>query len=344
MGVDHLVIKGFGIFTLFVVLAAKDQGITKITQPSSISNAAKKSTDVLIDTEAATKQEPKLVSQLTGKGTRRIEVQRPVIEDGADDAREYEEMGDDSQATDVLNEVRGQERNKEEIFDTMKQYKAEKEIQDSRRPETQVFGKEINKEKNKGLLAAALSDDDKQTGDNSDDSIAEDAVFQEALLAHNRFRALHHVLPLQWNVTLAEQAQNTAESVAGDPSTFQGEPVGENIAQIWHDLQRAPLKATTIWYAEKKTYSYSYPVLTDNVKHFTQMIWKDTTQLGMGAAPSPSGKYVIVVALYRPIGNDVHRLRDNVEKPGPDKDVYATIKTEITKPRDYEKEKLLEGF
>jgi len=43
-------------------------------------------------------------------------------------------MGDDSQATDVLNEVRGQERNKEEIFDTMKQYKAEKEIQDSRRP------------------------------------------------------------------------------------------------------------------------------------------------------------------------------------------------------------------
>ncbi|XP_015779298.1 PREDICTED: uncharacterized protein LOC107357170 [Acropora digitifera] len=134
MGVDHLVIKGFGIFTLFVVLAAKDLGITKITQPSSISNAPKKSTDVIIDTEAATKQEPKLVSQLEGKGTRRIEVQRPVIEDGADDAREYEEMGDDSQATDVLNEVRGQERNKEEIFDTIKQYKAEKEIQDSRRP------------------------------------------------------------------------------------------------------------------------------------------------------------------------------------------------------------------
>lgn len=132
--------------------------------------------------------------------------------------------------------------------------------------------------------------------------------------------------------------------MAGDPSTFQGEPVGENIAQIWHDLQRAPLKATTIWYAEKKTYSYSYPVLTDNVKHFTQMIWKGTTQLGMGAAPSPSGKYVIVVALYRPSGNDVHRLRDNVQKPGPDEDVYATIKTEITKPRDYKKEKLLEGF
>lgn len=169
--------------------------------------------------------------------------------------------------------------------------------------------------------------------------LAIDAVFQEALVAHNRFRSIHHVLPLQWNATLAEQAQNIAESVASDPSTFQGEPAGENIAQIWHDLPRAPLKATTIWYAEKKGYSFSYPVLSDNVKHFTQMVWKDTTQLGMGAAPSPSNKYVIVVALYRPLGNDIHRLRDNVQKPGPEKDVYATIKEKISKPNDEKRDK-----
>ena len=165
-----------------------------------------------------------------------------------------------------------------------------------------------------------------------------DAIFQEALTAHNKFRSLHHVLPLQWNATLAEQAQNIAESVASDPSTFQGEPAGENIAQIWHDLQRAPLKATTIWYGEKKAYSFSYPVLNDKVKHFTQMIWKDTNQLGMGAAPSPSGKYVIVVALYRPLGNDSHRLRDNVQKAGQQQDVYATIKEKIFKPNGHKKD------
>ena len=159
-----------------------------------------------------------------------------------------------------------------------------------------------------------------------------DAVFQEALVAHNKLRAIHHVFPLQWNATLAEQAQRTAESVASDPSTFQGEPVGENIAQIWHDLPRAPLKATTIWYSEKKAFSFSYPELNDKVKHFTQMVWKDTTQLGMGAAPSPSGKYVIVVAFYRPLGNDIHRIRDNVQRAGPVQDVYATIKEKISKP------------
>jgi len=36
-----------------------------------------------------------------------------------------------------------------------------------------MLGKEMNKLKNKGLLAAALSDDDKQTADRSDESIAE---------------------------------------------------------------------------------------------------------------------------------------------------------------------------
>ena len=178
--------------------------------------------------------------------------------------------------------------------------------------------------------------------------IKTDAVFQEALLAHNKFRSNHHVLPLQWNATLAEQAQNIAESVASDPSNYQGEPVGENIAQIWHDLPRAPLKATTIWYSEKNAYSFSYPELNDKVKHFTQMVWKDTNQLGMGAAPSPSGKYVIVVALYRPLGNDSHRLRDNVQRVGPEQDVYATIKERIFKPNDDRKDnhktKQLEGF
>ena len=164
--------------------------------------------------------------------------------------------------------------------------------------------------------------------------IKTDAVFQEALAAHNKLRAMHHVTPLQWNATLAEQAQQTAESVSSDPSTFQGEPPGENIAQIWHDLPRAPLKATTIWYSEKKSFSFSYPELNDKVKHFTQMIWRDTTQLGMGAAPSPSGKYVIVVALYRPVGNDMHRIRDNVQRAGPVQDVYATIKEKITKPNN----------
>ncbi|KAJ7390732.1 hypothetical protein OS493_022813 [Desmophyllum pertusum] len=402
MELNNLNLKRFSLLLLIpVLIQAKDLGTnTTKTNQVFIANETKKSSDVVINTGIVLNQKPQSLSQLVGRGNRRIEVQRPLVEDGTDETREYEdEVSDTSPATDVLSEVTGRERNKEEIFDAVRPYKSHDDdkldIQDRRRPDAHILGKELNKLKNKGLLAE--SEDDKQPAYGSDESIAEgasrktleiyiaeekadqqkrhddnrniqapqnnsigvvknedkpkntsgtgtgilrnktttsnsNAVFQEALAAHNKLRAMHHVLPLQWNVTLAEQAQQTAESVASDPSTYQGEPAGENIAQIWHDLPRAPLKATTIWYSEKKSFSFSYPELNDKVKHFTQMVWKDTTQLGMGAAPSPSGKYVIVVALYRPMGNDIHRIRDNVQRAGPAQDVYATIKETISKP------------
>lgn len=325
-----LYLKGLNLLLLIPFLVqAKGVGsnTTKINQ-TMIANATKKSSHILIHEGVVSDQMPQSSSQLVERSDRRLEVQRPLAEDGTDETREYEEeVSDSSPATDMLSEVAGRERNKEEVLDAVRPYKSQDDdkfdIQDRRRQGAQMLGKELNKMKNKGLMA-----------ESEDESIAEDAVFQEALAAHNKLRAMHHVNPLQWNVTLAEQAQQTAESVASDPSTFQGEPLGENIAQIWHDLPRAPLKATTIWYSEKKSFSFSYPELNDKVKHFTQMIWRDTSQLGMGAAPSPSGKYVIVVALYRPVGNDIHRIRDNVQRPGPVQDVYATIKEKISKPNN----------
>ncbi|KAK3734431.1 hypothetical protein QZH41_019757, partial [Actinostola sp. cb2023] len=154
------------------------------------------------------------------------------------------------------------------------------------------------------------------------------------MLAHNSFRLLHHVQPLQWNETLAEQAQRVAKTIATDPSSFQGESPGENIAQIWHDFPHAPLKASNIWYSERKDYSFAYPKFTDKIRHFSQMVWKSTTQVGLGVATNPSEKYKIVVALYWPIGNDYHPklLEDNIPKPGGGPDVYATLKNDITRP------------
>lgn len=58
-----------------------------------------------------------------------------LITDGADETREYDELGDEAPATDVLSEVTGRERNKEDIFDTVRPYKSEdKYDRDGRRP------------------------------------------------------------------------------------------------------------------------------------------------------------------------------------------------------------------
>lgn len=51
--------------------------------------------------------------------------------------------------------------------------------------------------------------------------LSTDVAIKEGMLAHNSFRLLHHVQPLQWNESLAEQAQRVAKTIANDPSSFQ---------------------------------------------------------------------------------------------------------------------------
>lgn len=60
-----------------------------------------------------------------------------MLIDGTDETRAYEEeVSDTAPATDVLSEVTGRERNKEEILDTVRPYKSHDDdkydIQDAR--------------------------------------------------------------------------------------------------------------------------------------------------------------------------------------------------------------------
>lgn len=45
--------------------------------------------------------------------------------------------------------------------------------------------------------------------------------------------------------------------------------------------------------------------------HFTQVVWKDTKELGMARAKSKNGS-VYVVARYRPAGNNLSSFEGNV--------------------------------
>lgn len=45
--------------------------------------------------------------------------------------------------------------------------------------------------------------------------------------------------------------------------------------------------------------------------HFTQVVWKNSKELGMARAKSSDGR-VYVVARYRPAGNDLNAFNDNV--------------------------------
>ena len=102
---------------------------------------------------------------------------------------------------------------------------------------------------------------------------------------------------------------------------------GENVAKITGvPFNDAGSVATDVWYSESGNYSYSYPNVTPQTDAFTQLVWRETKEIGMGCAKDVATNDLYVVALYRPPGNDRRRLRDNVINKGTmTEDVYATI-------------------
>ncbi|XP_061134609.1 Golgi-associated plant pathogenesis-related protein 1-like isoform X3 [Syngnathus typhle] len=74
-------------------------------------------------------------------------------------------------------------------------------------------------------------------------------------------------------------------------------------------------EAVDSWYGEVEKYSWSNPGFSANTGHFTQIVWKASTQLGVGMATD--GNKVFVVGQYRPAGNiSMSRyFRENVLPP-----------------------------
>jgi pathogenesis-related protein 1 len=131
------------------------------------------------------------------------------------------------------------------------------------------------------------------------------------LAVHNSERAAVGVAPLVWNNSLAARAQAWAEHIA-TTGAFAHDPdphrtFGENIAGFaWSLGPTAPGEGTSLWIDEKKNYhgqaEGSESVVTG---HYTQMVWRNTQEVGCGAAPPGAGglPFGILVCRYNPPGN-----------------------------------------
>lgn len=150
-------------------------------------------------------------------------------------------------------------------------------------------------------LSFAQTETDSITGSNVS---AEDARI--IVEHHNMARKEVGVQPLAWSDTLAEYAQEWADSLAKDCSFRhrQHGEYGENIYSASSSASFQPLKASQAWYAEKQRFTYAKigEPGTARAMHYTQMIWKNTTEVGVGMAVCANGA-VIVVANYNPPGN-----------------------------------------
>jgi hypothetical protein len=132
---------------------------------------------------------------------------------------------------------------------------------------------------------------------------------------HNRARKEVDVPPIKWSRKLAQTAQQWADEVArtgkiAHRPPAEGEPqYGENIA--WGTGRDfGVLGAAEYWYREIKSYEPGTPIpesVADfKALHYTQMVWRTTTEIGAGKAVIQQGDmqgWTIIVCNYHPPGN-----------------------------------------
>ena len=148
---------------------------------------------------------------------------------------------------------------------------------------------------------------------------------QEKLLkAHNQARAQVGVNQhLAWSDAIAVDAQSYADNLANsgewkhDPKNYTGYsngPYGENLYSAYHSSGEIPSLETAAisWKDEKNFYHYdgmgaSQTCDTGKVcGHYTQMIWKNTTEVGCATSRYKKGHYkdwYLIVCKYKTPGN-----------------------------------------
>jgi uncharacterized protein YkwD len=134
--------------------------------------------------------------------------------------------------------------------------------------------------------------------------------------AHNAARAKHCAGPLTWSPKLADYAQRWADTLKAKGCAFGHSPgmtYGENLAAGTQGLLD-PEGTVEYWYSEIKQYKFPNGGFSMDTGHFTQLVWRDTTQVGCGHAVCNGND--LWVCEYSPPGNVEGEYRDQVRAPG----------------------------
>ncbi|PFX24968.1 Golgi-associated plant pathogenesis-related protein 1 [Stylophora pistillata] len=137
---------------------------------------------------------------------------------------------------------------------------------------------------------------------------------KSALESHNRFRAIHNSPPLRINIKMLREAEQFAKKllqrgvkkqpmVHEDVLVLRKEDEGENLASGGSVLGGlTAYGAVKNWYNEVCTYNWGKGGYEPQAAHFMQVIWKNSTEFGIGKAERRKNgrRYTYIVARYKP--------------------------------------------
>ena len=105
------------------------------------------------------------------------------------------------------------------------------------------------------------------------------------------------------------------KSMAHNPNKKYGENI---FCMVSSDYSMVPSARDALkkWYDEVEQHTFGVEKVNHSTLHFTQMMWKETTELGIAMVGNGKG-YNYVVANYNPRGNIVGQFVANVPRPKP---------------------------
>ncbi|SHO80814.1 Pathogenesis-related protein 1C precursor [hydrothermal vent metagenome] len=127
-----------------------------------------------------------------------------------------------------------------------------------------------------------------------------------AVSRHNEIRAeVFNGSSVVWSDTVATTAQDYANYLA---STGKWEHDNSGYGENLYAASETPsyVDAINSWYEEKSDYNYQDNSCNGVCGHYTQIVWKNTTEIGCGKAVYTTGNmrgYTVIVCRYNPPGN-----------------------------------------
>ena len=137
--------------------------------------------------------------------------------------------------------------------------------------------------------------------------------YLSSIKSHNIFRACHNAPPLIFNCEIMKISQNYAKYLSDNDlfinskNKYYGEKLGENLAKYGgvHSGMYQGESYTNMWYTTKSSYNFRYPSYHYNARQFTQVVWKNSTEFGIGIYCHPkTNNECHIVANYYPTGNN----------------------------------------
>jgi len=124
----------------------------------------------------------------------------------------------------------------------------------------------------------------------------------EMLEAHNAVRSRLGLPPLVWSDKLAAVAQQWVEALlARDEFIHRPRSAyGENLFEM-AGAHASPTQVVSLWASEARNYDYASNRCNGVCGHYTQIVWRDSTEVGCGLARS--ARREVWACEYNPPGN-----------------------------------------